>query len=87
MTYLRNFPVDLLKHPDCSFVRDVARSAEDRAIVRGVIGIARRLGMRTVAEGIEEPEQHHVMRDLGCDSGQGYLWTRPVALETLEPGS
>ncbi len=82
LTYLRNFPVDILKI-DRSFVRNVVRSGEDRAIVRGVIDIAHRLGMRTVAEGIEEPEQLHVMTDLGCDSGQGYLWTRPVALEAL----
>ncbi len=82
LTHLRSFPVDILKI-DRSFVRNVVHSEEDRAIVRGVIDIAHRLGLRTVAEGIEEPRQLEIMRDLGCDSGQGYLWTRPVPLEAL----
>ena len=86
LTHLRSFPVDILKI-DRSFVRDVVHSEEDRAIVRGVIDIAHHLGLRTVAEGIEEPHQLEIMRDLGCDAGQGYLWTRPVALEALEAGA
>ena len=64
-------------------MRNVVHSAEDRAIVRGVIQIAHRLGLRTVAEGIEQRLQLETMRDLGCDSGQGYLWTKPVPLEAL----
>ncbi len=82
LTHLRSFPVDILKI-DRSFVRDVVHSDEDRAIVRGVIQIAHRLGLRTVAEGIEEPRQLAIMRELGCDAGQGYLWTEPVPLENL----
>lgn len=82
LTHLRTFPVDILKI-DRSFVRNVVHGYEDRAIVRGVIDIAHRLGLRTVAEGIEKPRQLEIMRDLGCDSGQGYLWTRPVPLEHL----
>ena len=57
LTHLRSFPVDILKI-DRSFVRNVVvHSAEDRAIVRGVIQIAHRLGLRTVAEGIEQRRQ------------------------------
>lgn len=82
LTQLRSFPVDILKI-DRSFVRNVVDSHEDRSIVRGVIEIAHRLGLRTVAEGIERHRQLEIMRDLGCDSGQGYLWTRPVDLEHL----
>jgi diguanylate cyclase (GGDEF)-like protein/PAS domain S-box-containing protein len=82
LTHLRSFPVDILKI-DRTFVRNVVHSHEDRAIVRGVIEIAHRLGLRTVAEGIEENRQLEIMRDLGCDSGQGYLWTKPVPLEAL----
>ncbi len=82
LTHLRTFPVDILKI-DRSFVRNVVHGYEDRAIVRGVIDIAHRLGLRTVAEGIEKPRQLEIMRDLGCDAGQGYLWTRPVPLENL----
>lgn len=83
LTHLRNFPVDILKI-DRSFVRNVVHSDEDRAIVRGVIQIAHRLGLRTIAEGIEEPSQLGIMRDLGCNAGQGFLWTHPVTLETLK---
>ena len=82
LTHLRSFPVDILKI-DRSFVRNVMHSEEDRAIVKGVIQIAHRLGLRTVAEGIEKPRQLEIMRELGCDSGQGYLWTEPVPLEAL----
>ncbi|WP_183094523.1 EAL domain-containing protein [Nocardioides stalactiti] len=84
LTYLRSFPVDILKI-DRSFVRNVEHSHEDRAIVRGVIDIAHHLGLRTVAEGIERPRQLEIMRDLGCSSGQGYLWTRPIPIDELEP--
>uniref|UniRef100_UPI0016011B14 EAL domain-containing protein n=1 Tax=Nocardioides pelophilus TaxID=2172019 RepID=UPI0016011B14 len=86
LTHLRSFPVDILKI-DRTFVRNVVHSEEDRAIVSGVIEIAHRLGLRTVAEGIEEVGQLDIMRDLGCDSGQGYLWTEPVPLEALLAGS
>jgi diguanylate cyclase (GGDEF)-like protein/PAS domain S-box-containing protein len=82
LSHLRSFPVDILKI-DRSFVRDIAKSREDRAIVRGVIDMAHRLGLRTIAEGIEEPEQLRIMTELGCDSGQGFLWTEPVPLAEL----
>jgi EAL domain-containing protein (putative c-di-GMP-specific phosphodiesterase class I) len=83
LSHLRSFPVDILKI-DRSFVRNIADSREDRAIVRGVIEMAHRLGLRTIAEGIEDSEQLRIMTELGCDSGQGYLWTRPVPLESLD---
>jgi len=82
LSYLRRFPVDYLKI-DRSFVRGVARSEEDKAIVRGVIDMAHALGLRAVAEGVEEVVQHEILRELGCDLGQGYLWMPPVPLESL----
>jgi diguanylate cyclase (GGDEF)-like protein/PAS domain S-box-containing protein len=82
LSYLRRFPVDYLKI-DRSFVKGVARSEEDRAIVRGVVGMAHALGLRTIAEGVEDAEQHAVLADLGCDLGQGYLWSPAVPLEAL----
>ncbi|PWN02366.1 two-component system response regulator [Nocardioides silvaticus] len=80
LTHVRSLPVDILKI-DRTFVRNVEHSEEDRAIVRGVIEIANRLDLRTVAEGIETPDQLEALRELGCESGQGYLWTWPVALD------
>jgi diguanylate cyclase (GGDEF)-like protein/PAS domain S-box-containing protein len=82
LSYLRAFPVDFLKI-DQSFVRNIAHSPEDRAIVAGVIDIAHTLGLATIAEGVEEALQREIMADLGCDYGQGYLWVRPAPLEEL----
>jgi diguanylate cyclase (GGDEF)-like protein len=83
LTHLRSFPVDIVKI-DRSFVRDLEHSAEDRSIISGIIDIARDLGLRTIAEGIETTSQRDIMRELGCDAGQGYLWTEPVPLQSLE---
>jgi diguanylate cyclase (GGDEF)-like protein len=82
LSYLRSFPVDFLKI-DQSFVRDIAHSPEDRAIVAGVIDIAHALGLATIAEGVEEPSQRDIMTELGCDFGQGFLWVRPAPLAEL----
>ena len=48
-----------------------------------VLELAEATGLRTVAEGIERPEQAEALRLLGCDKGQGYVWSRPVPLEEL----
>ncbi len=71
LAYLQYLPITHLKI-DRSFV---ARSAEPRgaALIEATIGIARALGLATVAEGIETPEQRRLVTDLGCDVGQGYL--------------
>jgi diguanylate cyclase (GGDEF)-like protein/PAS domain S-box-containing protein len=84
LSYLRRFPVDYLKI-DRSFVRGVAGSEEDRAIVRGVIDMAHALGLKAIAEGIEDGKQRQVLADLGCDLGQGYYWMAAVPLSDL-PG-
>ena len=77
LSYLRRYPVDLLKI-DRSFVRGIVTGVEDRAIVRGVIEMAHALGMRALAEGVETPEQAALLTELGCDLGQGFLWMRPA---------
>lgn len=86
LSYLRRFPVDYLKI-DKSFVHGLVRSEEDQAIVRGVIDMAHALGLLAVAEGVEEQAQRELLRGLGCDLGQGYLWLRPVPLQELPPGA
>ncbi|TNC09580.1 EAL domain-containing protein [Methylobacterium terricola] len=77
LNYLRSFPFDRIK-VDRSFVTGLGAGAQNAAIVRAVIDIARVLGMRTTAEGIETADQHHVLALLGCDEVQGYLFSRPV---------
>jgi diguanylate cyclase (GGDEF)-like protein/PAS domain S-box-containing protein len=77
LAYLKRFPVDTLK-VDKSFVDGLVENSEDEAIVEAVVGLARALGMKTVAEGIETSEQVSRLRDLGCDLGQGYYFFEPL---------
>jgi diguanylate cyclase (GGDEF)-like protein len=86
LAYLAQFPVDTLKI-DRSFVAgmtDPARSdAQADALIGVLVKLGRSLGLETLAEGIEEPEQLRRLRHEGCDSGQGYLWARPLDPDAL----
>jgi EAL domain-containing protein (putative c-di-GMP-specific phosphodiesterase class I) len=76
LAWLRQLPLDALKlHP--SFVNAVDEEST-RAVVRAVVALAATLGLRTVAEGVETPEQLAVLRDVGCDETQGFLHARPL---------
>jgi diguanylate cyclase (GGDEF)-like protein/PAS domain S-box-containing protein len=75
--YLSRFPFDTLKI-DRSFVRELGARADADAIVRMILGLAQTLGMQTVAEGVEEPEQARLLQRQGCDLMQGYLLARPL---------
>ncbi|MEP7281407.1 MAG: EAL domain-containing protein [Rubrivivax sp.] len=70
LTHLQRLPVDVLKI-DRSFVNHMLDDAQDRALVEGVIGLARTFGCSVVAEGVESPAQARMLLDLGCDLGQG----------------
>jgi diguanylate cyclase (GGDEF)-like protein/PAS domain S-box-containing protein len=77
LTYLKRFPVDVLKI-DRSFVDGLGRDRQDRAIVASVVDLAHAFGLTTVAEGVETAEQLEELRVLGCERGQGYLWSPPL---------
>ena len=64
---------------DRDFVIRLTTDPAARALVESIIAIARRLGLRTVAEGIETEEQREILVDLNCDMGQGYLFAKPMA--------
>jgi len=68
---------------DRSFVEGLPDDAENRAIIVALIGMAHGLGMGVTAEGIETPAQYELLRELGCDAGQGYLLGRPVTADEL----
>jgi predicted signal transduction protein with EAL and GGDEF domain len=84
LTYCKRLPASLLKI-DQSFVRDMLENSEDRAIVAGVISLARAFGRDVIAEGVETTAHAHALRSLGCQLGQGYGIARPMPAETL-PG-
>lgn len=77
MAYLKRFDIDYLKI-DQSFVQDMDNDPNDRAIVEAIIAMARKLGIKVVAEGIETEAQRDFLVAVGCDYGQGYLFSRPV---------
>jgi diguanylate cyclase (GGDEF)-like protein len=77
LAYLKRFPIDVLKI-DRAFVTGVANGSQDSAIVQTVVNLARALGLRTTAEGIEERSQWDRLEQLGCDSGQGFIFARPL---------
>jgi diguanylate cyclase (GGDEF)-like protein len=80
--YLLRLPIDTLKI-DKSFVRALVDSEKASAVIRGIVGLARSLGMKTVAEGVEYPHQVAELKDAGCDSIQGYLVSRPLDSKAL----
>jgi EAL domain-containing protein (putative c-di-GMP-specific phosphodiesterase class I) len=77
LSYLRKFPVDALKI-DQSFVRQISTAGDDAAIVTAVIGMARSLKLRVVAEGVETQEALEFLRAQQCDEAQGYYFSRPI---------
>lgn len=80
LAYLQQLPIDVLKI-DRSFVSEMMVDKDKRAIVRTVLSLARALGMKTTAEGIESEEISEVLRRLGCSVGQGYYYARPMTGE------
>ncbi len=77
LAYLRQFPADSLKI-DRSFVAGVASSSDSRALIETLVQLGSSLGIKTLAEGIEDAAQLHELRQANCDLGQGFLFSRPV---------
>jgi diguanylate cyclase (GGDEF)-like protein len=82
LRYLRSFPFAKIKI-DMSFVAEIGRNTDSTAIVAAVIGLASELGMRTTAEGVETEEQCHWLTERGCNEGQGFLFSRPLAKDAI----
>jgi histidine ammonia-lyase len=82
LAYLKRLPIEEVK-VDRSFVTDMARSENDRVIVRSTIELCRNLGLRVVAEGVESGEVWNDLMGLGCDVAQGYLMSRALPPDEL----
>ena len=83
LSYLERFPVDILKI-DRSFIATTSATGERSTIARAIVDLGRTLGLKVVAEGIEQPDQADWLVALGCPLGQGYLFSRPLGVDAME---
>jgi diguanylate cyclase (GGDEF)-like protein len=82
LAYLNRFPIDKLKI-DRSFVHDMLADPTDRAITMAIIGLGHTLGLKVVAEGVEQVREAELLREAHCDELQGYLFAEPMAADDL----
>ena len=83
LSYLKRFPIDTLKI-DRSFVIHIPDDGNDCAIAGAIVGMAKQLGHKVIAEGVETSQQLAFLKSLGCDEFQGYLFSAPVPAEKFE---
>jgi diguanylate cyclase (GGDEF)-like protein/PAS domain S-box-containing protein len=83
MSYLQRFPLDHLKI-DLSFVELMDKNPENFEIVRAIIGVAHSLNMKVIAEGVERVKQHSLLKQLGCECVQGFLYSKPIPEDRAE---
>jgi diguanylate cyclase (GGDEF)-like protein/PAS domain S-box-containing protein len=82
LTHLKRFPIDTLK-VDRSFIRDLPKDPEDKAITEAIIAMGKSLNLTVVAEGVETQEQQSFLRGLDCDEMQGFYFSKPIAGEAF----
>ena len=83
LSYLRKFPLDELK-VDKSFIDDLVDSGKEEHVVQSIIGLAKALHLKIVAEGVENNEQLAILRAFDCDEAQGFLFSTPVDIDDAE---
>jgi diguanylate cyclase (GGDEF)-like protein len=83
LAYLRRLPIDEIKI-DRSFVQGMGTDLSDLAIVRAIVDLGHSLGLRVVAEGVEEEAARDALREMHCDQAQGFLISRPMPLDRFE---
>jgi len=83
LSYLKTMPIDVIKI-DRSFIRDIPTDEDDIAITTAIINMAHSLGIEVIAEGVETVEQFELLRRLGCDNVQGYLFMKPAGVQEAE---
>ncbi len=80
LAHLQRFPVDALKI-DRSFLSQLAENPEGETLIRTLVQLGKALSIETLAEGIERPQELSMLQEEQCDSGQGYLFARPLEVE------
>jgi diguanylate cyclase (GGDEF)-like protein len=83
MSYLQQLPLDRIK-VDRAFVMDIYK-ASGSILAETIINLGQKLGLHTIAEGIEEPEQERILKQLGCEEAQGFMYAKPLPRQDLEP--
>lgn len=82
LSYLRKYSFDVLKI-DRSFVSEMTTNNKDNALINAVISMSHALGLKVIAEGVETQQQHDQLKMLGCDYGQGYLFSKPLSVADM----
>ncbi|HET8708211.1 MAG TPA: EAL domain-containing protein, partial [Pseudomonadales bacterium] len=83
LSYLKNFEIDYLKI-DKGFINNITQDEHDKALTEAIIVMAHKLGMRTIAEGVEEKEQLEILKSFGCDYVQGFYFSPPIPKEEFD---
>jgi len=83
LSYLKKFDIDYLKI-DRTFINQLMENETDRTLVEAIIVMAHKLNIKTVAEGVETKAQQELLMHLGCDYGQGFLYSQPVKAKAFE---
>ena len=83
LSYIKELPIDIVKI-DMSFVKGMLNNKADRALVEVIISYAEKIGLESLAEGIEKEEQYKLLKDLGCTYGQGFYFAKPMPEKDVE---
>ena len=84
LRYLHQFPIDSLKI-DRSLIANLHTRSESQEIVRTILALAKNIGVRVVAEGVETPDQLDLLKELNCELAQGYLFSKPIPHDEITP--
>ncbi|MFJ5561878.1 EAL domain-containing protein [Lysinibacillus xylanilyticus] len=82
LSYLKRYPIDIIKI-DQSFIADITKDDKNEAIIKAIISMSHNLGLEVIAEGIEEPSQVDFLKRHYCQKGQGFLYNKPLPVETI----
>ena len=83
LTYLRELPIDLLKI-DKAFIDSIKNGPKEKGFVAAIISLSQLMSFAVISEGVEEEYQLRILRTLGCDYIQGFLWGKPQLLEDVK---
>jgi diguanylate cyclase (GGDEF)-like protein/PAS domain S-box-containing protein len=83
LSYISRLPFDILKI-DRSFVMNISKNTQDIKIINMIINLAKSLGIKVLAEGIETEDQYNLLKEMGCDQFQGYYFSKPLTVEEFQ---